>query len=111
MKMPVNSFRLGTAGIIMTFIMTLPMNLSATTKYYVDIDRPDDSGDGTSWATAKKHLQSALHLVYGYGGGEIEIWVAAGTYNPSYEIDGGYGDDSPDRHATFDILSLSLIHI
>ena len=105
MKIPVNLFRLGTAGIIMTFIMTLPMNLSATTKYYVDIDRPDDSGDGTSWATAKKHLQSALHLFYGYGGGEIEIWVAAGTYNPSYEIDGGYGDYSPDRHATFDIPS------
>ena len=45
-------------------------------------------------------------MVSGYGGAdEIEIWVAAGTYNPSYEIDGGYGDYSPDRHATFDIPS------
>ena len=106
MKIPVNLFRLGTTGIIMAFIMMIPMDLSATTKYYVDINRPDDSGNGTSWATAKKHLQSALHLVSGYGGAdEIEIWVAAGTYNPSYEIDGGYGDYSPDRHATFDIPS------
>ncbi|HIO37258.1 MAG TPA: right-handed parallel beta-helix repeat-containing protein, partial [Candidatus Marinimicrobia bacterium] len=117
MRIPVNLFRLGTAGIIMTFIMTLPMNLSATTKYYVDINRPDDSGDGTSWATAKKHLQSALHLVYGYGYGggygeggdygqnEIEIWVAAGTYNPSYETYEEYGDYYADRYATFEIPS------
>ena len=117
MRIPVNLFRLSTAGIIMTFIMTLPMNLSATTKYYVDINRPDDSGDGTSWATAKKHLQSALHLVYGYGYGggygeggdygqnEIEIWVAAGTYNPSYETYEEYGDYYADRYATFDIPS------
>ncbi|MDD4016709.1 MAG: choice-of-anchor Q domain-containing protein [Kiritimatiellae bacterium] len=48
--------------------------------YYADASRPDDSGNGTSWATAKRTIQSAVDLtawgdtvlvtngVYGEGG-------------------------------------------
>ena len=72
-------------------LLLLPMHLSATTRYYVDTNRPDDSGDGTSWSTAKKYLRSALYLNPGFGVVDIEIWVAAGTYYPYYNL-GGYGD-------------------
>ena len=72
-------------------LLLLPMHLSATTRYYVDTNRPDDSGDGTSWSTAKKYLQSALYLNPGFGVVDIEIWVAAGTYYPYYDL-GDYGD-------------------
>ncbi len=44
---------------------------------YVDGARPDDSGDGSSWATAKKYIQSGIDLVC--PGGTVR--VAAGTYN------------------------------
>ncbi len=33
--------------------------------YYVDASRPDDSGDGLSWATAKKTIQAAVDLAAG----------------------------------------------
>ncbi len=60
---------------------------------YVNAARPDDSGDGLSWATAKKTLQSALVAA---GSGD-EIWVAAGTYTP----DQGGGQTPGSRIATF----------
>lgn len=59
--------------------------------YYVDASRPDDSGDGMSWETAKKVIQSAVDLaadedtvlvtngVYSSGG-----MVAPGWYSYSY---------------------------
>jgi hypothetical protein len=45
---------------------------------YVDASKADDNGDGLSWQTAKKYLQSALALA---NSGD-EIWVAKGTYYP-----------------------------
>jgi len=45
---------------------------------YVDASKLDDNGDGLSWQTAKKYLQSALALAIS---GD-EIWVAQGTYYP-----------------------------
>jgi hypothetical protein len=33
------------------------------TNYYVDADKADDSGDGLSWANAKKHLYAAVNLI------------------------------------------------
>jgi hypothetical protein len=53
----------------------LSANAYGTTRY-VNAARPDDSGDGLSWATAEKTLQAALLSA---GSGD-EIWVAAGTY-------------------------------
>ena len=85
-------------------LLLLPMHLSATTRYYVDTNRPDDSGDGTSWSTAKKYLQSALYLNPGFGVVDIEIWVAAGTYYPYYDL-GDYGDYHGYRNESFRITS------
>jgi parallel beta-helix repeat protein len=53
---------------------------------YVDASRPDDSGNGLSWATAKKHIQSGITLACTGG----TVYVAAGVYNQpagnAYEI-------------------------
>jgi hypothetical protein len=63
---------------------------------YVD-DNASAGGDGTSWATAHKHLQDALA---GVASGD-EIWVAEGTYKP----DQGAGKTAGDRTATFSLVS------
>ncbi len=59
---------------------------------YVDAARPDDSGDGLSWANAKKTLQAALDLA---GSGD-QIWMKAGTYKPTTEV-----EESGTRYQTF----------
>ncbi len=46
---------------------------------YVDASRPDDSGNGLSWASAKKYIHSAIDLVDPDG----TVYVAAGTYSES----------------------------
>jgi hypothetical protein len=51
--------------------------------WYVDDDRPDDSGNGLSWNAAKKTIQAALDMAVD---GD-EVVVKAGVYEP---ID-GYG--------------------
>lgn len=38
------------------------MNAGWTATWYVDAGRPDDSGDGTTWATAKKTIQAAIDI-------------------------------------------------
>ncbi|MCL1921346.1 MAG: fibronectin type III domain-containing protein, partial [Kiritimatiellaeota bacterium] len=47
-------------------------------SYYVDAGRSDDSGDGRSWATAKRTIQAAADLAVG---GEM-ILVTNGVYEP-----------------------------
>jgi predicted outer membrane repeat protein len=46
---------------------------------YVDATRLTDSGDGLSWTTAHKHLQTALAAAQP---GD-QVWVAQGTYKPT----------------------------
>ena len=53
--------------------------------YLVDHTRPDDNGDGTSWATAKKTIQAALEVALSGN----EVWVKAGTYNESISLKDG----------------------
>lgn len=48
----------------------------AQTPVYVDAARPDDTGDGLSWVTAKKTIQAGVSLVAASG----TVNVAAGTY-------------------------------
>ena len=47
-------------------------------SYYVAASRPDDSGDGLSWATAKKSIQAAIDVT---ATGDV-ILVTNGTYGP-----------------------------
>lgn len=61
---------------------------------YVDISQGDDSGDGLTWATAKKYYESGIGLLRD----EDTLYVATGTYEPSTHdvtvstvtIQGGY---------------------
>ncbi|MEE9212233.1 MAG: right-handed parallel beta-helix repeat-containing protein [Phycisphaeraceae bacterium] len=70
----------------------------AQTIWYVDDD--GDPGNGcTSWADACTELQTALSLT----GLDDEIWVAAGTYLPDFDV--GAGQHSGDRQATFQLIS------
>ncbi|MDO3695668.1 BspA family leucine-rich repeat surface protein [Wenyingzhuangia sp. chi5] len=57
---------------------------AATPKViYVNAKSPNDTGDGLSWFSAKKHLNSALALIDSYPcSNQTQIWVAAGTYYP-----------------------------
>jgi hypothetical protein len=50
---------------------------------YVDASRPNDSGDGLSWATAMKSIDSAIDLVDPDG----TVHVAAGTYRENLHLD------------------------
>lgn len=50
----------------------------AATTWFVDADRPDDSGDGLSWETAKKSIQAAVDAA----AEDDHIWVADGNYAP-----------------------------
>ncbi|MEI6061921.1 MAG: choice-of-anchor Q domain-containing protein, partial [Bacteroidota bacterium] len=54
---------------------------------YVDASKADDTGDGQTWATAKKSLQTALGLAVS---GD-QIWVKAGTYKPGTSRDNSFG--------------------
>lgn len=56
-------------------LLTCSLSWAATT-YYVDAARPDDTGDGLSWATAKKTVGAAITAA---ANGDI-IELAGGTF-------------------------------
>ena len=47
--------------------------------YYADASRPDDNGNGTSWAAAKRTIQAAIDLALNAGD---EVVVTNGVYMP-----------------------------
>ncbi len=51
----------------------------AQTTFYVDANKVDNSGAGTSWANAKRDLQNAINLAQS---GDA-VWVKAGIYKPT----------------------------
>ncbi|MPR35270.1 choice-of-anchor Q domain-containing protein [Salmonirosea aquatica] len=61
--------------LVLSFLMTPALAITR----YVDAARPDNNGDGLSWATAHKYLQTALAAAQS---GD-QIWVAQGTYKPT----------------------------
>ncbi len=75
--------------------LVLPVATATGAIRYVNAARPDDSGNGLTWATAEKTLQAAL--VAATSGDDI--WVAAGTYKP----DQGGGRIPGNRSATFQL--------
>ena len=58
----------------------LGTSLHAAT-WYADASMPDDSGDGTSAATAKKYIQSAVALANMDRDAEVTVLVAPGDYS------------------------------
>ena len=49
------------AGFILAALMSVLITVSTfADTHYVDANRPDDSGDGLSWATAEKTIQAAV---------------------------------------------------
>ncbi len=59
------------------------IHLVTTVIYYVNSNQVDDSGDGKSWTTAKKSLETVLNITHS---GD-RIWMASGTYTPSSAYD------------------------
>jgi len=58
-------------------LVSLVAGVIQAATYYVDASRPDDSGDGLSWATAKKTIQAAVYLA---GDGDT-VLVTNGVYD------------------------------
>ena len=65
------------------------------TPIYVDADAPGPTHDGSTWDYAFTDLQDALDAA----AAPAEIWVAAGTYKPTWESSPG-----DPRSATFHTL-------
>src|SRR5262245_50220801 len=61
--------------------MALSSSLPAGTVIYVN--KNSRGGDGTTWEQALPDLQSALSLASVPRSGALQIWVAAGTYQPT----------------------------
>ena len=72
---------------------------------FVDVDAIVSS-DGSSWADAHAHLQTALTVAANSGGTVTTIRVAQGTYRPDGARigDGGYVAGSGDRDATHQLV-------
>lgn len=69
--------------LLICLMLVASANLTQAQVVYVDTARPDNTGDGTSWATAKKELQSAIAQATS---GQ-QVWVKAGTYKPTLGTD------------------------
>lgn len=72
-------------------VMSVYVNIRSARVFYVDSARPDNSGNGTSWATAKKDLQEAIELATASNGCNV-IKVAEGTYYPTLLLDSNSTD-------------------
>jgi hypothetical protein len=66
--------------VFLSFILVLSLlaRTALAATVYVD-GRVGSSGDGASWATARKTIQEGIDAANGAGGGEV--WVVQGTYH------------------------------
>ena len=62
-----------------------------------------DTNDGSSWSTAYKSVQKAINELAAQSGVPGEVWVAAGTYEPTELIDGA---GTPASFRMFDGISV-----
>ena len=67
------------------FLLCVTSSVIAST-YYVDASRPDDAGDGLTWATAKQTIQEAVDLAVDTD----VVLVTNGVYNKGCRITPGY---------------------
>jgi len=72
-------------GVVAGFSFLLSLTAMAQTDFYVDPARPDDSGDGLSWATAKQTLAGAA----GEAGILDTIWATNGVYDSGSMVSPG----------------------
>jgi len=71
--------------------VTLTAAFRPPVTIYADASRPDDSGDGLSWSTAKRTLQSAVYTAGEGGNGASDIILATnGVYNAGGAVTPGY---------------------
>jgi len=78
-------------NITLAIFMAFASLVNAAT-YYVDGSRPDDSGDGLSWATAKNEINSVITLAKADAVAD-SIYIKAGTYNLSAQMITGDNDN------------------
>jgi gliding motility-associated-like protein len=69
--------KLQTIGLLIA-ICCLYSPIFSQTTYYVDASMPDNTGNGTSWLTAKKDVQDAIDS----SSPGDQIWVKSGVYIP-----------------------------
>ena len=79
-------------------LLLVTATAARATVYYVDGSKPDNNGNGKSWANAKRDLQEAIYSATASGD---EVWVKAGTYLPTLDTNGLVPADGSD--CTFDI--------
>jgi len=71
-----------TKTLLIAFTLFSSMFVTSQTVYYVDSSRPDNSGTGTSWASAKKNIGGALMLAFS---GNDTIKIKDGVYSESLD--------------------------
>jgi predicted outer membrane repeat protein len=84
------------AAILLILFNFAGNTIEAQTTYYVDAAQADNSGAGTSWATARKDVQSAINSAVS---GDA-VWVKAGTYLPTEIPEPGTNTTATNRDRT-----------
>ncbi len=69
---------------LLCLALGLSLPAAGAGTWYVDDDRPDDSGDGASWASAKRTIQAAADLAVAGGG---LVLVTNGVYREGGKAD------------------------
>ena len=67
---------------VLSMLLAVIAGVTSAANRYVDCNRADDSGDGSSWDTAKKTIQAAIDIA----GKNDTVLIAAGTYLISKEL-------------------------
>ncbi|RKX44321.1 MAG: hypothetical protein DRP64_06775, partial [Verrucomicrobia bacterium] len=80
---PTTSYTFTNVQAVHTIDATFGVNVDTL---YVDDSRPDDSGDGASWASAKKTIQAAVDEVAAGG----TVLVTNGVYSAGYTVTPGH---------------------
>ena len=81
---PAQGSRLVARHALCGLLMLGMSHFAVATEYFVDVSRPDDSGDGLSVATAKHTIQAAVALARN----DDIVTVLPGTYKEGSGVDG-----------------------